>query len=454
MRIGGGLSREHLDLILADAHQLLAEVGLEIDHPALLKELSDHPGVTVRANRVCYEPQLVEKARAQVAAQDTNYACGRPGDEAFLMVTPFSPFEVLDFETGRRRPACDRDVSEGARLYDAFGATGPVHVHIGEMDQRIAQMHIAKLCCENSRTIGNWSPAFTYEQAICIRDMYLAAGRPEPHVAFQMTHSPLRLDAYFLDILMRARGSANGVKGLTAGGGALPLPGVSAPIYWRSAVAQGLAEALGGWVTAKLIHLDIRPYASFLVWAPDLVTCKWTPSTPEAVSFALYNNQAVRELLGLCHYADCGNLYLMCMHAFNGSRRFACGGQRQECFSPAHIPIDQEKINFVRAATRGMDMPMEKGLTTRIVKETFPQTSFLVHESSLEFRSLFWHPQVFEGMLPARLGELLMADSDELLPHAREIARKRLAQHPFDLPADVQREVNRIYESGVRQALK
>lgn len=274
--IVGGLTPELTGLILDDVHQLLGEVGLEIDHPELLKELAGHSGVTINGNRVCYEPELVESARRQVPLEDTNYATSKSGDERFRMRPPFSPFDVLDFETGEKRPAEDRDVVMGARLYDAFGCTGPVHVHVAQMDQKLASIHIAKLCCENSRGIGNWAPAFNYEQAVCIRDMFLAAGREGPYVALQMTHSPLRLDAYYLDILMRARGSANGVTGMTAGGGAMPLPGVSAPIYWRSAAAQGLAEALGGWITAKLIHPDIRPYASFVVWAPDLSTCKCT----------------------------------------------------------------------------------------------------------------------------------------------------------------------------------
>jgi hypothetical protein len=136
-----------------------------------------------------------------------------------------------------------------------------------------------------------------------------------------------------------------------------------------------------------------------------------------------------------------------------GVRRFACGGQRQECFSPAHIPIDQEKINFVRASVKAMDMPAEAGLTERIIGETFPQTCFLEHDSSLQFRSLFWHPEVFTGLTPSRLGQLLIDDSPELLPQSREIAKRRLAENSFRLPADAQREVDRIYAGGVAQIL-
>jgi len=68
------------------------------------------------------------------------------------------------------------------------------------------------------------------EQAVAIRDMYLAAGRTGTAVAFQMVHSPLRLDAQFLDIILRLRRSANGLRAVTAGGGAMPLPGIAAPL--------------------------------------------------------------------------------------------------------------------------------------------------------------------------------------------------------------------------------
>ena len=34
------------------------------------------------------------------------------------------------------RYATAGDFVDGARLYDSFGAQGPVHVHIAQMDQR------------------------------------------------------------------------------------------------------------------------------------------------------------------------------------------------------------------------------------------------------------------------------------------------------------------------------
>jgi trimethylamine:corrinoid methyltransferase-like protein len=449
-RVSGGLTPELTRLILDDVHQLLAEVGLEIDHPELLRELAGHTGVTVRGNRVSYAPALVEAARKQVPLEDTNYATSKPGDERFLMRPPFSPFDVIDFDTGARRPAEDRDVVEGARLYDAFDCTGPVHVHLARMDQKIAGLHIAKLCAENSRGIGNWSAAYDYEQAACIRDMYLAAGRDEPAVALQMTHSPLRLDAYFLDILMRARHSENGVHGLTAGGGAMPLPGVSAPVYWRSAAAQGLAEALGAWITVKLIDPAIKPYASFLTWAPDLSTCKWASGTPEAMLFFLFSQQVMQELLDITIYADCANLARMCLFALHGTRIFESAGLRRDCLSLAHVPIDREKIHYVEAVAAGIEIPDEPGLTARIVRETFPETTFLLHESTLEYRRLYWQPKVFTAMTCARVGELLLEDSDELLPAAKEIARRKIAGNDFALADDVRREIERIYKRGCR----
>jgi len=453
-RITGGLTSELLKLILDDVHQLVGEIGLEIDHGELLRELADHTGVTVKGNRVCYDPSLVEAARRQVPVEDTNYATTKPGEEDFVMRPPFSPFDVLDFKTGKKRPARESDVVEGARLYDAFDCTGPVHVHIANMDQRLAPIHIAKLCAENSRGVGNWSAAYNYEQTVCIRDMFLAAGRDEPAVAFEMTHSPLRLDSYFLDILMRARRSENGVRGLTAGGGAMPLPGVSAPIYWRSAAAQGLAECLGGWITAKLIDPAVKPYASFLAWAPDMSTCKWTHHTPDALLFSLFTRQVMKELLGLTVYAPCDDLNRMCLLAMQGVRIFESAGVRRECFSLAHVPVDREKIYFAEAVVGGLEIPEEPGLTARIIRETFPETAFLMHETTLDYRRLYWHPRVFTKETPARLAELLMADSDELLAEAREIARKKISANDFALADDVRREVEKIYRYGRRAVLR
>lgn len=449
----GSLSAEQVNLIVQDAYELLENVGLEIDHPELLKELAGHDGVSVKGNRVCYSPELAEEACRQVPLEDANYACTPLGQTDFEMVTPFSCFTVLDDQTGQVRPAEEADLVSGARYFDAIGAIGPVHVHLPKVDQRIAQVRMALLCCENSRQVGNWSAAFSYEQAMCIRDMYLAAGRPTPHVALQMTHSPLRLDAYFLDILMRARRSENGTRGLTAGGGAMPLPGVSSPLYWRCAAAQGLAECLGGWITVKLIDPAVRPYASFLTWAPDMSTCKWTLSTPEAFIFAICNQQVMQQALGLSMYADVGNLNNMVLQGLMGARRFACLGQRGEAFSLAHVPIDQEKVGFVASVLAERAFANQPHLCRRITEETFPTTSFLGHESTMDFRKLYWQPRLLEGLSPARAAELLLADSDQLLEQSRAVVARTLAEHHFALPDDIARQVRRIYDSGVKAIL-
>ena len=449
LRIVEPLGAKDVEGILDDARRLVGEIGLEVDHEALRKELAAHPGVTVKGNRVCYSPDLFERARKEVPKEDTNYATSKPGDDTFRICPPFSPFEAIDFDTGEKRPATERDLVDGARLYDALGVAGPVHVNLAGLDPRIAPIHTAKLCAENSRAIGNWSPAFNYEQAVCIRDMFLAAGRPEPFVALQMTHSPLRLDAYFLDILMRARKSDHGVRGITAGGGSMPLPGVSAPIHWRAAAAQGLAECVGGWITAKLIDPRIRPYASFLVWAPNLATCKWTTATPDALLFDFLTRELMRATLGLNLYAPCGGVDRMALSALSGARIFERAGERDECFSLAHVPVDLEKMNFVEAVVRGADTSDEPGLATRIVGEVLPETSFLAHETTAGYRDVLWQPQVFAGQGAVQVCDALRADSDALLPSARDFARRRIAENDFALPDDARREVQRICARGM-----
>jgi hypothetical protein len=297
--------------------------------------------------------------------------------------------------------------------------------------------------------MGNWSPAFKYDEAICIRDMYLAAGRPEPYLAFQMTHSPLRLDAYFLDILWRARDSENGTRGLTAGGGAMPLPGVSAPIYWRSVAAQGLAEALGAWVTVKLIDPSVRPYSSFTTMPADLRACGGTQQVPAAYAFSFFNRFVMRELLGLTEGGYMGPIDAMFMEALQGARVFGHAGAAQEGFSLPQVVIDREKVNYVKAAIEGLEFPDEAGLTRRIVEDTFPETSFLMHETTMAYvRQSAWQPELFAGTVAEEIGAALQGDVGKLLPQAKTIARAKIAANAFRLAPEVQREVDRIYRWG------
>ena len=448
-KLDAWLDKKMTALVLKDVHELLEHVGLEINSPELLSELSGHNGVKVKGRRVCYSPELVEKARGQVAREDTNYCMQKPGETEFKALSPFSPFTVVDIDTDQPRPACDRDAADSARLYDALGMHGPVPVHIMEMDQRFVQIHIAKLCCENSRHVGSWSPAYTYDEAVCIRDMFLAAGRPEPYVALQMTHSPLRLDTFFLGILMRARKSANGTRGFTGGGGAMPLPGVSAPASWRSAAAQGLAEALGAWVTVKLIDPAIHPYCSFTTMPADLRTCRGTHRVPEAYAYALFNRYIMSELLGLTEGGTMGPMDNMFMEALQGARLFNAAGAQKDGLSLPQIVIDQERLNYLKAAMRGLEFPEEAGLTRRIVEETFPETSFLMHASTIDaVRNCSWQPEVFAGTVAEEIGAAICGDDRKLIPQAKAIAREKIATHPFRLSDDVQREVDRIYQLG------
>ena len=440
-----------LDAIWQDSCALLWEVGLELEHPALLAEFAQHAGVRIKQNRVCFSPALAERARSEVEADDQNYAVARAAQKQFEIRPPYSPFDVIDLETGEKRAANERDVSDGARLYDSFGVAGPAHVHLREMDQRLAQLTIAKLCCENSRSIGNWAPAYCYEEALAIRDLYLAAGRSGPLVALQMVHSPLRLDRNLMDILSRARSSENGLTGFTAGGGAMPLAGVSAPIFYRAAAAQGVAECLGGWLAARLIDPALKPYASFAAWPPDLSTGKWAAATPEALLFDVFNREIMKRLFGLIIYAPLGPLAQMCLCAAQGCRIFEPReGHVQNAFSPAHVPLDIERLGYVASFCAGLPFEEEARLATRLISEVLPETCFLGHESTLSYRNLYWHPALFTGLAPERAAAMLDANSNELLPQARAIAKKRIREHQFALSADVQREVERTFKRGLR----
>ncbi|HUV39036.1 MAG TPA: hypothetical protein VMY39_05450, partial [Planctomycetota bacterium] len=75
-------------------------------------------------------------------------------------------------------------------------------------------------------------------------------------------------------------------------------------------------------------------------------------------------------------------------------------------------------------------------------------TTFLAHESTLDYRSLYWQPRVFAGT-SAEVGRKLHGDGHELLAEAREIARGKIASNAFALADDVRREVDKVYRRGV-----
>ena len=152
------LEKSLIERILADAKEILSEIGMEIRGPALRERLLAH-GLTMGENgRVHFPPHIVEQAIATVPKSFTLY--GREGDpfaelggDNVHFVPGSSGLQVLDHRTGETRTASTADFVEYVRLADgldniAYLATA---FSTNDIEENVADAWRLYLCLINSR---------------------------------------------------------------------------------------------------------------------------------------------------------------------------------------------------------------------------------------------------------------------------------------------------------------
>jgi hypothetical protein len=132
----------------------------------------------------------------------------------------------------------------------------------------------------------------------------------------------------------------------------------------------------------------------------------------------------MRELLGLTEGGYMGPIDAMFMEALQGARVFGHAGAAQEGFSLPQVVIDREKVNYVKAAIEGLEFPDEAGLTRRIVEDTFPETSFLMHETTMAY--------VRQSAWPRRSARRCRATSGSCCRRRRRSRARRSRRTLFD----------------------
>jgi trimethylamine:corrinoid methyltransferase-like protein len=136
--------------------------------------------------------------------------------------------------------------------------------------------------------------------------------------------------------------------------------------------------------------------------------------------------------------------------ALAGARIFTNAGllSVDEIFSAEQAVIDYEIVQYVSALLKGQRVDREALAVDAIRQVALAGRQFLDHDMTLErCREAFWMPSLFEHRT---LGQWREAGAKGVRPRAREIARRRIAEHEYALPAEAQREMDRIYERAAR----
>ena len=69
--------------------------------------------------------------------------------------------------------------------------------------------------------------------------------------------------------------------------------------------------------------------------------------------------------------------------------------------------------------------------------------NFLSHHTTLEnYKKAYWFPDIFEHQSLGNKGH------ENIREKAKQIAEKKIAEHQFALPHDIQKELDRIYKKA------
>jgi len=452
--LAGGLSGEQLGKIRDDAVELLEKCGAGIESEEILDELSRHDGLTVEGGRVCYSADLVEKFFEWAREDNAEYMLNDPSRDEPVLRPAFLCMRVWDREAGKARPATVRDLERATRLLDSYGCEGIPPVHPRDVEDRLRQVVTTKAALENSRAIGSHIPASSAAETEMICRMCEAAGRPGPHVALQVAHSPMRLDAPMLSMILEMARAGRRPDGVAVGGGAMPLAGAAAPLLMPGFLAQGLAEALSAYGTAKLLNENVRGYCSVFPGTFDMRYSQMSMAAPEAVIYWLAIREMLEHFLGRTVGAD-----LSCMAktydaqagaekmaavltgALSGATTFSNVGMTpmDEVFHFDGAVVDVEIVRYALRAARGL--AWEGTPTLEIVEEGREAGTFLMHETTMKFRDELWDPVIFTR---ESLNKWISEGSPELLDRAAEEAERRIGANEYHPDADVRKELDRL----------
>jgi len=457
--LSGGFSKAQLETIRSQTLLVLQEVGVAVPHEGILKYLSGIKGIKVNGERVHYSPDLIERHFDMIRRENGDYTFRREDESGWVMRPAYLCLNYYDTATGMIRPSTTEDLRRAAKLCDFYGMAGTSPLHPQDVPEHMRQINTLRVCLENSKAVGRWMTARNEKEARYLIAMAEAAGRQEPHVILQITISPLRLNTEYLEILLEHRGAESYLRGATIGGGAIPMLGATGPLSAPAAWVQATAEAVAGYVTAKLIDPRVMAHCSSNMFPFDMRKACMVLGSPEGALARLMSFQINDYLFGFKKGATMGAMGLpldaqssaekmgnALLEALAGTRVFYDIGMTplDFMFCLEQVVLDREIINWIRRFVEGFEINDDKELLLRTMREGISSDVFyLMHDDTVaNHRKFYWEPELFQYGTIATI----MADPNKrsLAERARDIAERDLARHSFGLPADVRKELDAL----------
>jgi trimethylamine---corrinoid protein Co-methyltransferase len=470
------LSAEEVNGLHERSLEILQRVGVTTSHRGLLEVMAEAgQEVDLEAGRIRFDPAFVEErlrlapSTYTLAARDPALDLPLDGSAAYL-ATDGCPADVVDLETGKRRPGTKRDLEQITRLADALPQIAfhwqpvsandtpvpvrpmhEIHAQFPNTTKHIQQMTAidpvnARGIVEMARVVAGGSDAL----------------RARPVVSnFQCSISPLHWDDGPVEC-MRVFAEA----GIPVGICAMPLAAASAPLSVAGMVAMANAEILSGIAILQTLapgtptmHIS---YAATIDLSSGGINTAWAT---EEIFSAMANTQLARRydipysvwcFAPGAKYPDWqagvqAAMSGMAMALSPGHLVNGAGSLFDDVvYSPVELVLDAELWEMLVRFAEGFRFTAED-VPVDTIAEVGPGGHFLDRPHTLANMRAFWRESVMDR---STWDAWETAGRPDPPKAAAERARTLLAEHePEPLPEDVASELDEIVRAYERQAL-
>ncbi len=460
--LGQGLTQNQIEKMHLEALKLIETVGLKVPHEGIVERLSEEKGVKAEKERIRFEGWLVEKCLKELSYPERQIP-PRP-----ILVSGAYEQNVLDMDTGKIRQATCRDLVELTKLADSYGMLGSAPIRPMNLPSPLAEIAMYKISWENSsrrcNSILEVNPKSSLKVANYIYEMSCAADKFFS-IGIWIT-SPFGISPHDLKVLYSFID-----RNVPLWVATMPIAGATAPIHMIGAYVQSLAELFAGYTMLKLLNPETYVYCSIIdsirAYPFDMKYGNFVYGSPEDIWGTLLQVQLnkyykipiiAKSLLTASPLPDAQAAAEKAAHTIIAAA-FGVDGYTNagllaidDIYSAEQVVIDHEIVQYAIQFLRGFDFS-EEALSTEIIQEVvLGEGNFLSHQSTLNhFREAFWTPELFEHLM---LRQWQDKGGKSILERAKDIAKRKIKEHHFELIPEIQRELDRIYRKAKEEYAK
>ena len=291
------LTADELERVHETSLRVLAEVGLEVRSATILAELA-RAGADVdeAAMRVRFPAPMVEAALGAVppsfllAARDPALDLPIDGSAGYLS-TDGTPSDIVDLDTGMRRPSTLADLRDATVLGDAVPEIGYLWPAVAptDVDPRMQSVEAARIMLASSTKHANHNECYSARDARAVLEMGAAFAGGEDELrrrpilsTYQCAISPLMYDGGPIEAALEF-----GRAGVPCGFVTMAVGMAAAPATLAGHLVSTNAELLGGITILETLvpgtptyygpyqaFMDLRSGGMNLAWGPEDVMLK------------------------------------------------------------------------------------------------------------------------------------------------------------------------------------